>query len=308
MSLPPPAADQAYCTVSVLEAGKVHMDLDMLIDTAPPGARVSLPDLAFLLRHAGPGAHPHPRPPFLFELGVRTDTANLPAGTRAAIAKNGIAVDGPETNLRAALERGGIAPDTIAHICISHIHLDHAGDPALFPRAQLLLGAGSEGLIAAHGPDFHDTFFAITLPPAAEEGRPSPRVTFLDPAGWPALGPFPRALDWYGDGSLYIVDAAGHVPGHVNVLARTSADGGWVYLAGDSAHDWRVIRGEARFACHPVKGCMHADLGEAVRHVERIRELGKVNPRVRVLLSHDVPWYEENKGGSAFWPGTLESL
>ncbi|KAI0644569.1 hypothetical protein C8Q79DRAFT_1011601 [Trametes meyenii] len=300
MSLPPPSANQAYCTVSVLEAGKVHLDLDMLIDTARPGERVALPDLAFLLRHSG--AHP----PFLFELGVRTDTARLPAGTRAAIAKAGIAVEGPATNLRAALARGGLAPDTVAHVCVSHIHLDHAGDPALFPRARLLLGAGSEGLVAAHGPDFHDTFFAIALPPAESEARA--RVEFLDPAGWPPLGPFPHARDWYGDGSVYVVDAAGHVPGHVNVLARTSADGGWVFLAGDSTHDWRVIHGAARFAHHPTKGCMHADLEGAERHVERIRELRRENPRVRVLLSHDVPWYEENKGGPAFWPGTLESL
>ena len=119
------------------------------------------------------------------------------------------------------------------------------------------------------------------------------------------FGPFDRALDFFGDGSLYIVDAPGHLPGHVNVLARTSADGGWVYLAGDSAHDWRIITGEDRIATQPM--CIHADKEQAEAHIARIREL-RANPRVRVLLAHDVPWYEENKGGDAYWPGEIKSL
>ena len=42
------------------------------------------------------------------------------------------------------------------------------------------------------------------------------------------------------------------------------------------------------------------------RHIARIRELAK-NEKVRVVFAHDANWYEENKGGSAFWPGKIES-
>ena len=52
---------------------------------------------------------------------------------------------------------------------------------------------------------------------------------------------------------LYVVDAGdGHVAGHINVLARTSEDGGWIYLAGDSAHDRRLLTGplNIHYSCH----------------------------------------------------------
>ncbi|KAI0356381.1 Metallo-hydrolase/oxidoreductase [Trametes cingulata] len=270
------------------------MGLDILIDNAKPGERVDLPDLVFLLRHSSSST----RRPFLFDLGVRADPENLPAGARVVIEEMGLKLQG-QPDLRAALARGGVQPEDVEHICISHIHFDHTGDTSLFPASKILLGADAEAVIKAKAPNFEGTIYAIDAPPE--------RTRYLDTEQWPPLGPFDHALDFYGDGSLYLVDAAGHVPGHINLLARTSADGGWIFLAADSAHDWRIIRGEAGFAHHSTVGCIHADPAKAVRHVEKIRELRK-DPRVRVLLTHDIPWYEENKGGSAFWPGSIESL
>lgn len=40
--------------------------------------------------------------------------------------------------------------------------------------------------------------------------------------------------------------------------------------------------------------------------MRRIRELTEM-PRVKVILAHDDPWYKENKGGTAFWPGKIPS-
>lgn len=292
MSLPPPAPNQAYCRVSALEGGRVDMDLDQLIDVAKPGERVDMPDMIFLLRHSATNT------PFLFDLGVRADPENLPAGPRVVNARMGIKLTG-QPDLRAALAQGGLAPDAIQHVIISHIHYDHTGDPSLLPAATFHLGGDAQPEIARLAPHFHDTIFAIATPPE--------RTRYLDTAAWPPLGPFPHALDFFGDGSVYVVNAAGHVPGHMNLLARTSADGAWIYLAGDSAHDWRVLRGEAHFAHHPTVGCLHADPEESMRHVGRIQEL-LTNSRVRVLLAHDIPWYNENKGGPAFWPGEIPSL
>jgi len=135
----------------------------------------------------------------------------------------------------------------------------------------------------------------------------------LDPEDvqWKPLGPFPNALDFFGDGSLYIVDAPGHLPGHVNILARTSADGGWVYLAGDSAHHWRLITGEAKVAVsYDQSGnmiCAHADKEVADITIGRIQVLYKM-PRVKIMLAHALQWWQENKGGSSFFPGHIESL
>ena len=129
---------------------------------------------------------------------------------------------------------------------------------------------------------------------------------------WTSLGPFPHAYDCFGDGSLYIIDAAGHCPGHVSVPARTSNDGGWIYLAGDSAHDWRLVRGSSDIAEHEdehdhVTMCMHLDIAKAKLTIERIATLLE-HPRVRVVLAHDVEFWEANMDRAAFWPGRIPSF
>ena len=105
---------------------------------------------------------------------------------------------------------------------------------------------------------------------------------------------------------------AGHVAGHINVLARTSANGSWILLGGDSAHDWRIVTGEKAFACvvdgtGHVRCIMHSDKDVAEENLARVRALLQV-PKVQVLLAHDVPWYEANKGGPAFLPGVIPAL
>ena len=206
-----------------------------------------------------------------------------------------------------SLAKGGLSPTDITHLCLSHLHFDHIGDPAPYTSATVLVGAGGRPLIETGYPHDPESLFDSRLLP---EGR----TRWLDPTEpasgevWVPLGPFPHALDLFGDGSLYIVDAGpGHVQGHVNVLARTSADGGWIFLAGDAAHDRRLLSGEARIPHHTTWGCAHRDAGAAEEHIARIREL-MGEARVRVILAHDVPWYEVNKGGDAFWPGAIKPL
>jgi len=50
-----------------------------------------------------------------------------------------------------------------------------------------------------------------------------------------------RAIDWFDDGSLYLLEAPGHAPEYIMALARTSADK-FVLLAGDVASHPGVIR------------------------------------------------------------------
>ncbi|MET7370820.1 MBL fold metallo-hydrolase [Streptomyces sp. NPDC005566] len=49
----------------------------------------------------------------------------------------------------------------------------------------------------------------------------------------PPILTFAAGHDLFGDGSVVLVDLAGHTPGSVGVLAHTAA--GWVLLAGDAA-------------------------------------------------------------------------
>ncbi|KAH9940446.1 Metallo-hydrolase/oxidoreductase [Epithele typhae] len=300
-SLPEPAKDQPYWNLSALESGFIDLPHDYLIDTAPPGSRKTVPCLSFLLRHSKSSVN------FVFDLGTRKDLSSFTPHYLERIAEMTFVVSVPN-DAADSLAKGGLKPTDIDQVCLSHLHFDHIGDPTPYTAATFLVGAGSRPLLENGYPhDPTSLFDSRLLPPG--------RTRWLDPdaasEGWAPLGPFARALDLLGDGSLFVVDAGpGHVAGHVNALARTSADGGWAFLAGDSAHDWALLRGEAGVARHGAFGCAHRDKERAEAHMADIRRLVEGYPRVRVLLAHDVPWYEEQarSGKKGFWPGVVESL
>ena len=296
MSLPPPPAlNQAFCDVSPLESGHVKAPLAWMLSDAKEDEFITLPVLSFLVRH-----HAN-RDTLLFDLGLRKDWENLPPGLVSHITEKLKFEMNVPLDVVDSLAKGGWKPSDIKKVFISHLHFDHFGHAALFPTSQFFIGEGGRALASNTYPKNPNSPFPADVIP---EGR----TTYLDPEVWPALGPFPHALDFYGDGSVYVVDAGhGHIPGHINLLVRTSADGDWVYLAGDSAHHWNLLNGKGKIGHHPHFGCAHVDPEAAEEHMERIKTLIKENPRVRVLLAHDEVWYNANKGGPAFWPGKIGS-
>lgn len=295
MKLPHPTAGQPYCDISVLEAGFVNVPLKWVVDITQDDERTTLPVLAFLLRHS------KSQKKLLFDLGIRRDWENLPPAFIKKIKAIGFGVEVPQYVV-AALAKGGTRPEDIDFVCISHLHFDHVGYTKPFTNVTYLAGEGCRPLVEDGYPANPESFFTSDLLPAS-------RTHFLSAAEWPPLGPFEHALDFYGDGSLYIVDAGpGHLPRHVNLLIRTSSDGGWVYLAGDSAHDRRLLTGEANIAKTDMFGCAHHDAALQAKHIAKIRALMDAEPRVQVILSHDLPWYEVDRNGDALWPGKLWSL
>lgn len=53
---------------------------------------------------------------------------------------------------------------------------------------------------------------------------------------WIPLGPFDRALDFFGDGSFWIIDAPGHMPGNLCAAAKLEGMKEWVLLGSDCCH------------------------------------------------------------------------
>jgi glyoxylase-like metal-dependent hydrolase (beta-lactamase superfamily II) len=110
---------------------------------------------------------------------------------------------------------------------------------------------------------------------------------------WQQSGRLPQTLDLFNDGSCLIVNAPGHLPGHVNILAR-KPDGQQVYLGGDACHDRRLLRGEKEIGTWDVDGhvcCIHADRKGAEKTIAKIRELEEDG--VEIIFAHDVEW-EDN--------------
>ena len=291
-TLPAPGANQAFCNVSALEAGLIDLPDEMFISNATPGKVTRAPSLSFLLNHSIYDQK------FVFDLGIRKDWENHPPQIVEWF-KTIYHVD-VQQDVVESLQIGGTSPSDITYVCLSHAHWDHTGNTHLFPKSTFLVGSACKILFNPDYPQDPNGRLASDLLP---EGR----TRYLDTSDWEPLGPFPRAFDFYGDGSLYIIDAPGHLAGHINVLARTSSDGAWIYLAGDSAHHKNLLNGESEIAADHVHQCVHENKEEAEAHIVRIRAL-RALPRVRVLLAHDEEWYRTNKDGAAFWPGKIQSL
>ncbi|EKM58502.1 uncharacterized protein PHACADRAFT_159645 [Phanerochaete carnosa HHB-10118-sp] len=290
--LPQPQPDQAYVEVSALEAGMIDLPFIHIVQGAGPEEVYRCPSLAFSIVHKPSGTH------LVFDLGLRRDVEAYPPPVHAIIEAFPFTV--PQS-AEESLEAGGILPEAVQTVILSHLHHDHVGNPDAFPNATFIVGPGNRELIESGYPT--DPKSAIW------QSTPVERTRFLSSSDFSmSVGPFPRTYDYFGDGSLYLVDAPGHVDGHINVLARTSRDGSWIFLAGDSAHDTRLLTGEKEVAFNPdasgLLRCVHVHKDIAIEHIRRVGSLLKV-PKVHVVLAHDKEWYEKNKGGGAFLPGII---
>ncbi|KAH8622547.1 hypothetical protein IG631_22822 [Alternaria alternata] len=111
----------------------------------------------------------------------------------------------------------------------SHAHWDHSRPISdVFPNAKAYFGPGTR---AACQPGH------MKDPSLQWDGR------FFDPehsteewdelqGEWRPFGPFERALDYFGDGSFWVLDAPGHMPGNMAAAARLQS-GEWVMLGSD---------------------------------------------------------------------------
>lgn len=138
-----------------------------------------------------------------------------------------------------------VAGGEIEAVIWSHWHWDHTGDMATFPPSTRLIV----------GPGFKENFMpGWTVDPDAQtaqsdfEGREVCELQFerSNAAGAEEelrIGNF-RAIDYFGDGSFYVLDSPGHAVGHVNALARVmlEPEERFVHMCGDSARHCGEIR------------------------------------------------------------------
>lgn len=282
-------------SVSALHGGTITLPLSLFLADAAPTERSLVPSLAFLI--AGT---------VLFDLGLRRDTTAYPPPIRTHLTTRQPLTTLPD--VRQSLVDGGVEEPqrTIASVILSHVHWDHTGTPSDYPQAEFWVGGGALGVLA-HGleGDLGHQHFE----PGLFSGL---SVREFDDGGWQELGGgLLRVRDFLGDGALYVVDAPGHLPGHVNVLARVG-EKRWVYLAGDACHDARLLTGQSEIAewQDPTTGrtcCIHTDKKQAEATLARIRDLqaaaGVVGVQLEVILAHNMEWADANP--QAFLPGTI---
>ena len=311
--LPAAAAEGPFVKVYAVDAGELTLQEKFFITEATDGKSNTVPSLSFLIEHKDAR--------ILFDGGLRHRPDDYRPLTAERI-RNNLSPWIVKTDAAEYLQQHGLDPAVVDTVILSHVHYDHIGSPKTFPKARYIVGAGSlDAMSNEHSagydsslfePDLFDGHEVLELPPSSSTSFAAASETgvWREPHHtWKTFGPFTQAFDYFGDGSLYIIDAPGHMEGHINILARVSANG-WVYLGGDACHDPRILTGEKGIATYlDVHGnCRSAhsrkDVAEqTIARIRRLLEADRGREEIEVILAHDYLWYRANR--HRFYPQHL---
>ncbi|KAK5135635.1 hypothetical protein LTR08_004936 [Meristemomyces frigidus] len=294
--LPPAAPDQRYVTVSPMAGGYITLSDHFFVHPAEAGAKRTVPSLTFLITHPGSAIYgADTSKPFhmMFDLGLRKAKERYPAVLQKHI--DGRAPYDLAPGVAAQLAAGGLDPGQVDLVMLSHVHYDHHGDPEDFSNAKFVVGHGALHVLE-HGLGAiasHQHFEPDTLPVDRSSELSDPQSE-----EWKPLGPFPAAFDLFGDGSVFVIDTPGHLPGHINLLCRMEER--WIMLCGDAYHDPRLLTGERSIGTwegpHGTL-CIHLDKKGAAESIWRLKEFQKqCGVEVELIAAHEEGWWEENKG------------
>ncbi|KAK6359057.1 hypothetical protein TWF696_000226 [Orbilia brochopaga] len=187
---------------------------------------------AFLITHKDPDSGLERN--VLFDLGPpknwKTDLPEPLVSRVSSWEDNGCTII-LEKYISEVLEENGIQLTDIEALIWSHAHWDHTGRPSLFPPSvKLIVGPG---ILSTFGPGYPENP-AAPFNSTELANRPVTELSFASPPH--TIGGL-KAIDFFNDGSFYLLDAPGHAVGHVNALARTtSSPDTFIYLGADSFH------------------------------------------------------------------------
>lgn len=203
-------------------------------------AALTLPVPAFLVRH--------PQGDLIWDTGMSRTRTDL--GEWAT----------PGPSLADQLRQVGLEPGEIRFLGLSHGHWDHSGNAGLFARS---------------------TWIVNPLERAAMFDAESRASEAMDDYG--ALESADTRLitedhDLFGDGSVVIVQAPGHTPGHSVLLLRLP-DAGPILLSGDL---WHMVESRR----HRHVPTFNTDRDQTLTSMDRAEALA-ASVGARVIVQHD---------------------
>ncbi|WVW79356.1 hypothetical protein I302_101324 [Kwoniella bestiolae CBS 10118] len=309
VAIPPSKSTQDIVKVLLIPTSKVIAPTNMLTSFDTGEEKTELPCYSVLIDRGDEA--------MLFDLGLREDPENFPEPMHNTLLKvfGTVPAPGPIK----ILQHENYDLDRLKSVILSHKHFDQqpsltenelSGDIATlpFPDRPIILGPGS---LASIGPGYpkdphgqwssswFDEYRFVELPGTTTEGAWEGEIADINsenkPRKWEKVGCFDNAVDWFGDGSFWLIDAPGHCTGHIMALCRVTAQPDtYVLLAGDAAHhqsmylpipsndeDLRspkpVINGKVQFAEDPIV---------ATRTVGTLTRMS-MEDNVMVLLAHE---------------------
>ena len=207
----------------------------------------NLSDPCFLIQH--------PNGWLIWDTGLGDAIA---ASKEGADPEPGVHVTVPVT-LVDQLKQLHLAPADITYVAFSHFHFDHTGNANLFGASTWLLNKTE--LAAAEGPS--PPFGVDPTKVAAHKGAKSKDIV--------------RDLDVFGDGSVTILAAPGHTPGH-QCLEIKLAKSGTVILSGDLYH-------QRRNRAERLVPSFNTERADTLASIDRIERIVK-NTHARFVIQH----------------------
>ncbi len=244
------AEPEARVRLYTLDCGRIEVDdMGMFADTGEyDGRRGTLSEPCFLIRH--------PKGDLLWDAGLGDRLADKPDGEVAAPGIRFVVAK----PLLAQLQELGMSADDIDRLAFSHLHVDHTGNASAFTRATWLLNRKELAWV---------------------ESGPMPGVTdlsHLDGRKRAKVEMIKMDHDVFGDGTVKILRAAGHTPGHQVLLVKL-AKAGVVILSGDLYH----TRENFERSRMPT---FNYSPGETLASMDRVQRLLKATGG-RLVIQHD---------------------
>ncbi|KAJ4982687.1 metallo-beta-lactamase superfamily protein [Stagonosporopsis vannaccii] len=228
-AISPPHLDipdsQVSVTVRVIDTGtRASVPAAAFLEPAIPGHEnlANSPAYPFLIEHESGRK-------VIFDLGIRKDWENFSPMLLKLFDTAGVKIDG-DKDVVDLLEEGGVSKEEIDAVIWSHWHFGHVGDTSRFaPHTELVVGPGfSDALVPGYPANENSPILETDY-----KDRPLRELDFTT-AATVKLGRF-DALDYFGDGSFYLLNAPGHTVGHLCALARTTPTT-FIFMGGDACH------------------------------------------------------------------------
>ena len=264
------AKPEVFVEVETIESGTWEVDLGDLLNLENPKAiAAGLEDKPEPIQIYLHRFH-HPKfGDYYFDSGFedrfRTDRDELPISSlvRSAIDLDKLKI---KTTVKDYLKSSGSKPKGII---LSHLHLDHVMGLLDFPNdVPVFVGPGEIQEIS-----FEHLFTRGTIDDFIGEKRVR-ELQFPEKNG----KYFDGYLDFFGDGSLWVLWVPGHTEGSIAVLANTTS--GPVIFTGDACHTrWGWDHGVE-------PGNFSADIPRGAKSLQSLIWLAKRDPRSVVHLGH----------------------
>lgn len=247
----------------ILSGGRLRYRRSIYYPSAGRDETMEMPVVCVLLKHR--------QGVVLFDTGCHPDAATGAAARWGGLARLMPPVMTPQDTVIAQLPQAGVRPEDVDVVVCSHLHPDHCGCNAFFPRATVM--AHSAEIAAARAQN------------AAGQGYVS--VEF---AATP-LTPVDGEHDLFGDGRLTLLPLPGHTPGSMGMHVVLDRDGTFL-LASDAVAVQAHL--DQRYAPKNT-----ADVAAALQSIGRVADFQRQG--ATVLFGHDEAQWRTLRTGEAFY-------